>query len=67
MQFTHTHTQTLRVSNQTEAGRTAVGENEFCSLEDQREKEREKKKRERKDEKKEMRISTGRAEDHCLA
>lgn len=43
------YTQTLQVSNQTEAGRTAVGENEFCSLEAQREKERQiEKEKERK-------------------
>lgn len=34
------YTQTLWVSNQTEAGKLAVGENEFCSLEALGEKER---------------------------
>lgn len=45
----HTLAQTLWVSNQTEAGRTAVGENEFCSLEAQREKEKKRGKKKRKE------------------
>ncbi len=49
---THTHTQMRWVSNQTEAGRTAVGENEFCSLEARRER---KKREERKEKRKEGR------------
>lgn len=60
----HTLTQTLWVSNQTEAGRTAVGENEFCSLEAQRERE-ERRERERK--RKKLEFPLGRAEDHGLA
>ena len=54
---THTHTlaQTLWASNQTEAGRTAVGENEFCSLEAQRERRRERRREEKKDRKEKKR------------
>lgn len=38
-QYIHTRTNSFRASYQTEAGRTAVGENEFCSLEALRERE----------------------------
>lgn len=38
-QFIHTRTNSFRASNQTEAGRTAVRENEFCSLEALKERE----------------------------
>lgn len=48
------YTQTLQVSNQTEAGRTAVRENEFCSPEAQRERNQ-------------VRKREGNENDHCLA